>query len=178
MRIRFFSLLILSICSMQSFAVEPSFGPAIRLYGPTFPIEDRDVPLEEGAVYRAVFDVASYSDDMTAMNGRLVSVARFLNMHMRNSVPLENMDLAVVVHGAAVKSILNNDAYQARYEVDNPNLELVADLHEAGVRFYVCGQTMGFGKIQKNELASPIKVALSAMTMLTVLQGEGYALLP
>ena len=166
------------ILSAPLFADEPLLGPAIEGYGPTYPVDDRDVAREEGAVYRAVFDVATYSDDMTALNRRLVSVARFLNMHVRNGDPVENMDLAVVVHGAAWKSILNNDAYQARFEIDNPNLELVMKLHEAGVKFFICGQTMAFGKIQKSELASPVKVALSAMTMLTVLQSEGYALLP
>ena len=51
-------------------------------------------------------------------------------------------------------------------------------LHEAGVAFYACGQSMGFSGISKSELAPPVKVALSAMTMMTVLQSAGYALIP
>lgn len=39
-------------------------------------------------------------------------------------------------------------------------------------------RSMGFSGISKSELASPVKVALSAMTMMTVLQSEGYALIP
>jgi len=178
MPVRITSLLIFFVFSAPLYADEPLLGPAIEGYGPTYPVNDRDVALEAGAVYRAVFDVATYSNDMTALNRRLVSVARFLNMHVRNGDRVENMDLAVVVHGAAWKSILNNDTYQARFEIDNPNLELVMKLHAAGVKFYICGQTMAFVGIQKKELASPVKVALSAMTMLTVLQSEGYALLP
>jgi len=54
----------------------------------------------------------------------------------------------------------------------------VMALHRAGVEFYVCGQSMAFGSVEKSELASPAKVALSAMTMLSVLQSNGYALLP
>jgi intracellular sulfur oxidation DsrE/DsrF family protein len=162
---------------VQAHADEPSLGPVIEGYGPTYPIDDRDVALEEGAVYRVVFDAASYSDDLTSLNTRLVSVARFLNMHGRNGKPVENMDLAVVLHGAALKTALTNDAYLARFEVDNPNLELLTKLHNAGVKFYVCGQSMAFGGVEKSELANPAKVALSAMTMLTVLQSEGYALL-
>jgi intracellular sulfur oxidation DsrE/DsrF family protein len=88
------------------------------------------------------------------------------------------MQLAVVVHGASVRNILNNEAYRSRYRVDNPNLELVTRLHSAGVRIYVCGQSLAFGNVAKGELASPVEVALSAMTMLTVLQTEGYAVLP
>lgn len=43
-----------------------------------------------------------------------------MNMHARNGVPVENMDLAVVVHGAAVKSVFHNDAYLKRFEVTIP----------------------------------------------------------
>ena len=178
MQARLTLLFVLSLLPAAVLADEPMLGPAIEGHGPTYPINERDVPLEEGVVYRAVFDAATYSDDLTSLNSRLVSVARFLNMHARSGVPAENMDLAVVLHGAALKTVLNNDAYQARYEVDNPNLELVKKLHAAGVSFYVCGQSMAFGGVAKSELASPAKVALSAMTMLTVLQNEGYALLP
>lgn len=177
LQIRLASLVLLFILALPSLAAEPSLGPVIAGYGPTYPIDDRNVPLAEGAVYKAVFDAARYSDDLTSLNTKLVSVARFLNMHGRNGIAVENMDLAVVLHGAALKSAMNRDAYKARYGVDNPNLELVMKLHEAGVSFYVCGQSLAFGGIEQSELASPAKVALSAMTMLTVLQSEGYALL-
>ena len=171
------AVLLLAVTQL-TFADEPMLGPAIEGYGPTYPIDDRDVPLEEGVVYRAVFDAASYSDDLGTLNSRLVSVARFLNMHVRNDTPVENMDLAVVLHGAAVKNVFSHEAYRSRYNRDNPNLELVTRLHDAGVRFYVCGQSMTFGDVEKSELASQAEVALSAMTMLTVLQNNGYALLP
>jgi intracellular sulfur oxidation DsrE/DsrF family protein len=88
------------------------------------------------------------------------------------------MQLAVVVHGAAVRNILDHDAYRSRFRIDNPNLDLVEKLHAAGVRIYVCGQSLAFGGVARSDLASPVEVALSAMTMLTALQSKGYALLP
>ena len=178
MGIRFLLVLIGLACSTISLADEPSLGPIIEDYGPTFPIEDRDVALPEGFTYKAVFDLAKYPGETTDLNPYLVSAARFLNMHARNGVPVENMDLAIVVHGAAVKNLLSDPAYESRYGFKNPNLELLTRLHDAGVRIFVCGQSMTFGGIDKNELADPAQVALSAMTMLTVLQSEGYALLP
>jgi intracellular sulfur oxidation DsrE/DsrF family protein len=177
--------LMTSICLLSLVAAandassqEPSFGPIIEDFGPTYPINDRDIPLKEGFVYRAVFDVASYTGEPTAMNSMLVSAARFLNMHARNGVPADAMKLAVVVHGSALKAVLTNDAYRSRYKIDNPNLELIERLHDAGVEFYVCGQSMTFGGVAKQELVQPAKVALSAMTMLTVLQSKNFALLP
>ena len=170
--------LVLIVWSTQSIADEPSLDPAVEGYGPTFPIDDRDVVLQEGTVYKAVFDVARYSDDKSEVNNRLVSVARYLNMHARNGVAVENMDLAMVVHGASVQNVLNNDAYGQKHGIENPNLELLIKLHDAGVKIFICGQSMAFGGINKSDLASETRVALSAMTMLTVLQNTGYALLP
>lgn len=169
----FFLLLL----STQLFGQEPSMGPVFKDYGPTFPVDNRDVLLQEDFVYRMVFDVAAYSGDGTKLNRRLTDIARLLNMQARNGVPLENMDIAVVIHGKALQSVLSNEAYQTRHNTDNPSLDLLMKLHQAGVRFYACGQSMAFGGIDKSDLASPVEVALSAMTMLTVLQIEGHALL-
>lgn len=178
MGLRYRMMLAVLLLPTAVWADEPMLGPAIEGYGPTYPIEDRDVALQEDFVYKAVFDLGAYPGELTALNRRLVSVARLLNMHVRNGTPLGNMDLAVVVHGAALKNVLTNEAYRARYDTDNPNLELLQKLHAAGVAIYVCGQSMAFGKVTKDELASPAQVALSAMTMLIVLQEDGYALLP
>ena len=99
-------------------------------------------------------------------------------MHGRNGVALENMDIAVVVHGPALQAMLADAAYEARSGINNPNSELIAKLEDAGVRFFVCGQSMAFGGFAKGDLLRSAKVALSAMTMLTVLQSQGFALLP
>lgn len=169
-------VLIASIFLGIAYADEPSLGPVIEGYGPTYPISDRDVALSDGFVYKAVFDAADNADE-TALNTGLVSVARYLNMHGRNGVALEEMKIAVVAHGPALKMLLTNDAYRVRYGIDNPNSELLGKLTSAGVELYVCGQSMAFGGFSKSELASDIDVGLSAMTMLTVLQSDGYALL-
>ena len=179
MNMRKTTTIILSLVllwSINAAADERSFGPVIEGYGPTYPINDRDVPLRENFVYKAVFDSAANPDE-TKLNTGLVSVARYLNMHARNGVSVDNMDIAVVVHGPALKTLLTDDAYFSRYGIDNPNTELVQKLHAAGVNFYVCGQSVMFGGFEKEELVGPAKVALSAMTMMTELQADGYALL-
>lgn len=162
--------------SLQVVAEGPAYGPAIEGYGPTYAIDDRDVSLRDGFVYNAVFDAAANPDE-TKLNTGLVSVARFLNMHARNGVSLENMNIAVVAHGPALKTLLTDDSYSSRYGIDNPNTELVQRLQAAGVSFYVCGQSLAFGGFGKEELVGPARLALSAMTMMTELQSDGYALL-
>ena len=170
--------LFLATSATLVLADEPSMGPVIEDYGPTYPIDDRDVPLAKDYTFRAVFDAGAYPGETDALNSELVSVARFLNMHGRNGVPQENMDIAVVLHGNALKGALSDAAYESRYDTNNPNLDLLQKLDAAGVKFYACGQSMNFRGYEKHELLSPVKVGLSAMTMLTVLQSDGYALLP
>jgi len=170
-------LLILLLVAGSAVADGPSLGPVIADYGPTYKIEWRDVELPEDHQYKLVFDLAADAEPGT-VNRHLVSVARYLNMHARNGVRVEQMSLAVVVHGRALRNLLRNDVHQEREGTGNPNLDLIRSLQEAGVRFYVCGQSMAFTGVAKDDLADGIEVALSAMTMLTLLQSDGFALLP
>lgn len=172
-------LLVIMIFLIQPLvAAEPSMGPVVADYGPTYPIDEQDAALPDGFTYKAVFDLAEYPGDEYMVNRNLESVARYLNMHARNGVATGAMDLAVVVHGPSVKNLLNDEAYRARHRIENPNLALLLQLQEAGVTVYVCGQSMAFGEIARNELADGVQVALSAMTMFTILQSQGYSLIP
>ena len=144
-------------------------GPVIDGYGPNYFVDERDVPLPEGFVYKTVFDIGQ-DPEPDEVNRYLVTVARFLNMHARNGVLPDDMNLAIVVHGAATRNLVKAD--------NNPNLQLLGKLQEAGVHVYLCGQSMVHSGIRKDELASGVQVGLSAMTLLTILQADGYALIP
>ncbi len=105
-------------------------------------------------------------------------VARFMNMHGKNGVPLEDLDVAVVMHGRALFAAFNDEAYEELHGVNNPSRDLLQSLADAGVKFYACGQSLGFRGLDKSVLAEPVKVGLSAMTMLVTLQADGYTFLP
>ena len=170
--------LILAICLMLTistvFAQESNMGPIVKDYGRSFYVEDRDVPLVEGHQYQVVFELTKYSTDMTAINRDLDRVARFLNLHAGQGVPRENMDVVVVVHGATLISLLNDKAYEEKFGHKNPSLDLINQLAAAGVEIFACGQSLGFRGWRTNEMASPVKVALSAMTMVNAYQAKGY----
>jgi len=169
---------LIALLTNLTLAAESSTGPVIDGYGAAFVVEDRDVPLLSDHVYRVVYEVTAYEGAPDRVNFQLDRVARFLNMHGKNGVPTEAMQLAVVVHGAALINMLNDASYQARFDMPNPNLELIQKLRAAGVNFYVCGQSMGGRGFAKSELASGVQLALSAMTMVHQLQAEGYTLQP
>ena len=82
-----------------------------------------------------------------------------------------------MLHGGAAKDALTQEAYRSRYQSDNPNVELMRQLAGAGVRLYICGQSMGARGFERAEIAGPVGIALSAMTVLVTLQGEGFQLI-
>jgi intracellular sulfur oxidation DsrE/DsrF family protein len=155
----------------------PKTGPVISDMGPYYEIPG-SYNLQPGIRYRAVMDVADGPADTAALNRGIESAARFLNMHAASGIAASDMELALVLHGQAAKAALNNAAYRQRYQSDNPNDALLQALAEAGVTIYLCGQSASFGGFSADEMHPSITMALSAMTVLTRLQVEGWALLP
>ena len=175
---RLIATMLGGILASSVWAQEATTGPAIEDHGPVYDVETLDLPVSTRTTYRAVFDAVDYTADGTGINRDIERVARFVNMHARQGVPLENMDLAVVLHGEALKSALRHDAYRQRFGTDNPNLDMLEALAEAGVQFVACGQSVTYRGFGRDELASPVDIALSAMTAMVTLQADGYALLP
>ncbi len=157
---------------------KPIKGPIFTDYGPVFKVADSDVALIDNFKYKVFFDLGKAADKPFNLNRRMESVARFINMHALNGVKLEDMQIAVVVHGAPTRDLLTHSAYQNKYLEDNPTAELVTQLLEKGVNIYLCGQSLYFMQLTKKDLIPGVKVALSAMTISTMLQADGYTLIP
>ena len=75
------------------------------------------------------------------------------------------------------QDVLKNDAYKTKFGVDNPNLKLIEQLNAAGVDIIICGQTAAFRKMDRKDVTSEVKFALSAMTALLQYQNNGYKFL-
>jgi intracellular sulfur oxidation DsrE/DsrF family protein len=148
----------------------PSAGPVIEQFGPVYDVDSPDFVTPTNMTYRAVFDVAQSPEAADQINPRIESLARFLNMQARAGVKPGQVELALVIHGAASKDMLSNAAYKARLGVDNPNAPLLAALQSRGVQVILCGQTAAHRGFSRQELAPGVKIALSAMTALVALQ--------
>ncbi len=164
--------------SRSADAPTPEVGPVITGDGPVFELSDLEFPTPTDRVLRIAYDVAVGSEGPEDVNASFVTAARFLNMHARDGVDPENLDLALVVHGSAAKDLLDDPAHRELMGHDNPNLPLIHELAEAGVRIIMCGQSMTFRGLPRDGLAEPVDVALSAMTAHVLLQEEGYRLNP
>lgn len=126
---------------------------------------------------KAVFDVYTTDDDHNTINRGINTIARYLNMHFDAGLKQENIKAALVIHGPAGKDILNNAAYQSRFSMDNPNVDLLQKLHNQGVQIIICGQTAGFRGYEKSDMLDFVDLSLSAMTALISLQEQDFQLI-
>ena len=83
----------------------------------------------------------------------------------------------MVIHGPAAQFVVNDEAYQKKFGMNNPNIPLFAALKEAGVKIFVCGQSVLKRNIDPETITPEVAVALSAVTTLTTYQLKGYAVL-
>ena len=152
-------------------------GPIIKGYGATFEVPNQDFQMDTSQHFFAVFDVAKTANDLEKMNSIVGTMARFLNMHAQAGVPKSNLRVAAVFHNLATKDALTNEAYQTKYGVHNPNVDLIQMLKQSGVEFFICGQSMQARGVSETDLNPDIQIALSALTILIDYQRRGYQLI-
>lgn len=113
--------------------------------------------------------------------------ALILNQYTQADAGMDNgFEMAIILHGPATKAALSHEGYAKHansYLTDkgktkNPNLELMAKLKEAGVEIFVCGQALAHHGYATKEVASDVKVVVSAATVNINLQMDGYAYIP
>ena len=173
----FYSIFIYGLF-FSHFAVAQVEGPIIFNNGATYAIESPDFNVDTSLNYNIVFDITDMPDDPSQINRSINSIARFINMQVRNGMDLKNSNLVGVIHSKAIYSILNDRSYNLRYQMDNPNAQLLQELSRNGVQFMVCGQSIYARNLNEEMLSQEIKIALSAMTVLATLQLKGYAFIP
>jgi intracellular sulfur oxidation DsrE/DsrF family protein len=167
--------IVLWLCAFSVSAQTPQ-NPVIKSAGTI-----RDVPFatikgDPTMDYNIVIEIME-NPKPDEINSALNNVARLLNLHAVAGVPPEKMHLVLAVHNESATSLLNNEAYKKRFSVDNPNLVLLEELHNAGVTIAVCGQSLLKRNIDYKTLAPQVEVAVSMLTTVTTYQLKGYAVL-
>jgi len=98
-----------------------------------------------------------------------------VNTLAKYGVPPENRKIAVVFHQAAGPVVMNNEVFKARNDGhDNPNIQLIRDLHAAGVALHMCGQGALARNIAPEDIQEEIQLDLWALTTLIDFDQKGY----
>ncbi|MBL7871511.1 MAG: DsrE family protein [Cyclobacteriaceae bacterium] len=168
--------LVLLFISISVFP-QKRVNPVIKNYGGIFEIPYADEKPDPKLQYNIVIEVERANATPDSVNWALHNVARMLNLHAMGDVPKNKLHVVLAIHGGASYTVMNNDAYKAKYGVDNPNLGLYQELQQAGVKMFICGQSMIARDIDPNKTVPEVKIATSMLTTLTTYQLKGYALL-
>lgn len=124
--------------------------------------------------YKVAIDVTDKVSDSTQVMGTLMEVARTYNLNIANGVPKRKLKVAVVIHGSAIQGILNDEAYQAKFGVPNPNIAVIKQMKKEGIEFYVCAQVLAFRQVPEESVMKEVDLAISAKTALITLDQMGY----
>ena len=165
----------LLVLTLTSHAQTPS-NLVIKDYGTISDILDVVDP-DPSVDYKIVIDLKAASPDPNKLNPGLNNIARMLNLHAAGGISQDKVNVVAAIHGAATYTVLDDNGYQLKYGIDNPNLDLIKKLKAAGVKLFVCGQSLvarnkGFDNVNPN-----IEIALSMLTVVTEHQQKGYGLL-
>jgi intracellular sulfur oxidation DsrE/DsrF family protein len=158
-------------------AQEKKTGPVIEEYGKVWAIENPDFKVDINKEYKAVFDIMNSPKSHGVVNASIETAARFLNMHAQSGVPVDQLKVALVVHNAASKDVITNEAYKKRYGTNNPNQKLIKALLDAGGQVIFCGQSSLSRDFPREDLIEGVQLSLSAMTAIIQLQDENYRLI-
>lgn len=151
--------------------------PVIKSQGGIFDIPFAVERPDPAMTYNIVIEVERESDKPDTINWALYNVARLLNQLSVGGVPAKNVNIVLAIHGGATYTTMNNEAHRAKYNMDNPNLLLYQELQAAGVKMFVCGQSLVNRKVDHLRLVPEVKPALSMLTTVTTYQLKGYAYL-
>lgn len=172
-----FALTAAPLAAQDMSAFKP--GPVLTEFGAHAPVPGVE-QLPADTEFAIAYDVATPAAEGSPNRG-FDSAARFLNMHVANGVPQENIRLVVVVHGKAALELLTDEAHAANAasrQGDNPSGKLVEALLAEDVRFILCGQSAAAYGIAPDDLIPGVEMSLSAMTAHALLQGSGFTVNP
>lgn len=132
---------------------------------------------DKARTYRAIYDATRVANEPSQLVPALSMAASALNAFAAADVPLRNAKFAIVFHGPAIDGILADAHYRAKNRVPNPNVKVLAQLKEAGVEIFVCGQNLTRENIDPKIISPHVTVASAAQIVLMTYQNDGYALL-
>jgi intracellular sulfur oxidation DsrE/DsrF family protein len=172
-------ILVLVLCWMSLAGIaQQRINPVIKKSGGIFDVPDAAQKPDPNLTYNIVIELMSASENPKEINQALNNISRLINLHVMGGVPKEKLNIVVAIHGEATYTITDSKTYEKKYESSvNPNLDVYKELTDAGVKFFVCGQSILARKVERVTITQEIKIATSMLTVVTEHQLKGYAYL-
>jgi intracellular sulfur oxidation DsrE/DsrF family protein len=178
LKINMTKLIVVLLASLMVQAqAQQRVNPIIKSAGGIFPVPDAVEKPDPDIAYKIVIELWAPPDNAKEVHQSINNVARLINLHAVGGVPREKLDIVVAIHGEATYSITDSKTYEQRYKTANPNIKIYEELAQAGVKLFVCGQSLVARQVERSTIIPEIKIATSMLTTVTTHQLKGYAYL-
>lgn len=167
-----FMLLGLHVVNAQT-----KVNPVIKHFGTVSEVPFSEENPDKKLDYKVIVEVSSDNPKPEAIHEFFEKVAAIVNLHALGGVTADKLHVVMVIHGPAAQFVVNDTEYRKKFNSDNPNVPLFKELTAAGVKVFVCGQSLNKRNISKDQVTPEVKPALSAITTLTTYQLKGYSIL-
>ncbi|HJS54476.1 MAG TPA: DsrE family protein [Chitinophagaceae bacterium] len=176
-KINFLFCMLLVHAGVLGQMAQTKINPVIKSYGSVYHIPNAAHKPDPKINYKIIVELTENAAKPDSLNEYLEAIATLINLHAAEGVPKENIHVVVVLRKMATYAVFGNEMFKEKFKADNPNLELLKELHDAGTEFYVCGQTMVKRNISETKLVPQAKVASSVLTAITTYQLKGYTMI-
>jgi intracellular sulfur oxidation DsrE/DsrF family protein len=157
----------------ESVLIYPFFSGSTNMG--VMPVKNPTFPYMHKGKTKLVFDMAQEAEK-GQINGGIEEVMRIINLHGAAGVKKSDLEVYVVFHGSGTASFLDDDLFNKQFQVNNPNLPLIKQLQDAGVKLIVCGQTIGLRNLDVAAFPDGTLVSYSAKTAISDLIQRGFVL--
>ena len=170
------NLVLFFVSGIYFLNAQNKVNPIIKSYGTVFEIPKADHKPDPSIKYKILVELTENASKPDTLNEYLEALATLINLHAAEGVSKENIKMAVILRKMATYGVFDNELYKEKFKCDNPNIQLLKELMDAGVEFYVCGQTMLKRNIDTKKLVPGTKVASAGLTAITTYQLQGYTM--
>lgn len=160
--------------SNKKFQTQTEVALPVKDYGKVYNVPFAVDKPDPNMHYKIVFEVSGEPFDSSHIYPPLEFAARMYNLHVFGGVPQKNMDVVLVIGGFGIPAVMNNEAYKKRYGIDNPNLKLLQQLKDAGIKLNGCAQATLKSLIDPSEVIPEVNVIFSRFTTVSMYQMKGY----
>jgi intracellular sulfur oxidation DsrE/DsrF family protein len=170
-------LFLTTLAVAASLNAQTNVNPVIKSFGTVYQLPNAAHKPDPKLIYNILIELTENAAKPDSLNEYLEAIATLINLHAAEGVPKENIHVAVVLRKSATYAVFGNELFREKFKTNNPNLQLLKELHEAGTQFFVCGQTLHKRNIDEKKLVPEALVASSGLTAITSFQLKGYTMI-
>jgi len=153
--------------------------PIIQGFGKVWPLQNVACIPEPDRTYQVLVSVFNESTGDSSPLPGLIHAANAINVFAQAGVrTTENLMLAAIVYGPAISGILRNEVFLRENGKENPNVDLVSKLKNAGAEILACGQMLHMFGYSEEDLLPEATLTFSGVATLVEYQDRGYRLIP